>query len=97
MRAMEFNGLRRVSKRRARALYDAGAAVCLCPVNMSPVALWNLSAWVQRRKAPRFVPAPVDTVRADRPFSSIVNEFEAFSCGGGAGRYAAYYVQEGGE
>lgn len=69
----------RVSKARARRLYDIGTEICINPCNMSPESPWGQ-------------PMPISN-KSDRAFDAVVTEYEVFTCANRkVGLYAAFYA-----
>lgn len=74
----------RVSKRRARALYDAGHEVIITPVYVDPFNMWRPHARISNKRQ----------WGCDVTFDSITNEYEYYNCNSNElGRYPAYYVR----
>lgn len=72
----------RITKKQARVAYDSGKTVVLCPAKMRPFTPWHLESYI-------------DNGAADM-FDTAVNRYEYYNCHGEAGRYTAFYVQDGG-
>lgn len=72
----------RVTKARARKVYESGGQVAVSPL----LARWG--AWV----GPFII-----SNNTGRPFGLMVSMVEFYSCGGELGRYLAYYIPEGSE
>lgn len=70
----------RVSKARARKLYNKGVEIGIHPCNLALVSPWGTS--------------PVRmSDKSGRPFDDIVNEFEALCCTNcETGKYATFYA-----
>lgn len=75
------DGYSRISKARARRLYDAGAPVYMCPVKLRPGAPWHPETQALK-------------TRAQAPFDSLVNAAVYYTCGSATGPYLAYYTKE---
>lgn len=73
-----------ITKKQARAAYNSGETVVLCPVKMRPFTPWHLEQYVCKKSG------DADT------FDAIANRYEYYNCHGEAGRYTAFYVQIGG-
>lgn len=77
------NNWTRVSKRRARALYNAGHTITLVAAYMRPFGAWCLS-----------VPLNISDLHyINDTFDTLVAEYEYFNCNNECGKYAAYYVR----
>lgn len=75
------DGYTRISKARARRLYDAGAPVYLCPVKLRPGAPWHPETQI-------FQP------RTQIAFDEITQAAAYYTCSPGAGKYLAYYTKD---
>lgn len=74
----------RVSKRRARALYDAGHTITVSPVNMSLNHVWCTYIRIGRKLK----------FSLGDSFDSLVNDYEYYNCNGNdVGRYPAFYAR----
>ena len=78
----EGNTWERVTKKQARAAYNSGLTILLCPSKMRPFTPWHLEAYVDNGFC--------DT------FDAVVNGFEYYNCNSETGRYTAFYVKIGG-
>lgn len=72
----------RVTKKTARAAYNAGLTIMMCPEKMRPFTPWHLEAYVDKKSG--------------CDFNFTVNSFEYYNCNSETGRYSAFYVQNGG-
>ena len=72
----------RVTKKIARAAYNAGLTITICPEKIRPFTPWHLEAYVDKSSG--------------RSFNETVNGFEYYNCNSETGRYTAFYVQNGG-
>lgn len=72
----------RVTKARARKVYESGGRVAVSPV----LARWG--AWVE--------PFIISN-NTGGPFDLTVSAIEFYNCGAELGRYPAYYIPEGSE
>ena len=69
----------RVSKARARRLYDIGTEIYINPCNMSPDSPWGQ-------------PMPISN-KSERAFDAVVTEYEVYTCANRkVGLYAAFYA-----
>lgn len=95
MNAININGFKRISKKAAEKLYNAGEVVRMCPVKISPVNLWGFFTDCQKE---RFTPVAGDgfdtTVARNRDFETVVNAFAFYNCNAETGKYPAFYVKE---
>ena len=73
----------RVSKTKARHLYDAGKCVIMYTVYDDPESSYNCGFSIKK---------DVGTL-TDRAFDAWVNEFEYYNCGNGRGGYAKFFVK----
>ena len=81
MKRINVNGYKRITKRIARRLYEAGKPVLLCPVNLRPGGLWNIGSIIAKKE--------------DRTFEQELNAFEYYNCiNNETGYYAAFYIEE---
>ena len=69
---------KRVNKRVARKLFDAGGVVYLAPCKANPC-----SDWV----------GLIDIRKESAAFDTVINEFEYYKCNFEMGKRAAYYVE----
>ena len=96
MTRLVFNGYKRISKKAAEKLYNAGEIVRICPIKISPVNVWGLFADCQKE---RFTPVSGGgfnaTVARNREFETVVNAFTFYNCNAETGKYPAFYVKEG--
>ena len=72
----------RVTKARARKVYESGGRVALSPV----LARWGV--WVE----PHII-----SNGTGGPFDLTISAVEFYNCGADLGRYPAYYIPEGSE
>lgn len=71
----------RISKAKARAAYNAGLEVVLCPVNLKPGVLWYQETHVDKESS------------GNESFENVLNFFEFYHiCKTKANRYTAFYV-----
>lgn len=69
----------RITKKKAKAAYDNGLYVILCPCNLRPGGVWHPEVRIIKTD--------------DRTFASVVNEFEYYSAiNDETGRKAAFYI-----
>lgn len=71
----------RISKAKARAAYNAGLEVVICPVNLKTGALWYQEAHVDKESS------------GNESFENLLNAFEFYHiCKTKANRYTAFYI-----
>lgn len=75
-----IDGYTRISKTRARRLYDSGAPVYICPVKLRPGEPWHPETQILKH-------------RAQATFEELTNAATFYTCGAAAGSYLAYYVR----
>ena len=80
MKQISVNGYKRITKRTAERLYNAGQPVLFCPVNLIPGGPWGIGCIVTKKEG--------------RTFAQEVNAFEYYNCNNEAGSYTAFYIQE---
>lgn len=90
MNQIEIEGWVRISKQKARKLYDEGQTVKLCPVKAHPCnKYYPLSFDIN--KGDKFEIEPFDW---ELKFDSRVNNFEYYNCQDNElGKYSAFYVR----
>lgn len=90
MREINIGNLMRISKRRARRLYDEGKSIILCPVKCDPTnAYYPMSFKISLDD--KFDVEPLDW---EKEFDSRVNRFEYYNCQySELGKYSAFYVE----
>lgn len=78
----EYDGTtwERVTKARARKVYESGGRVAFSPV----LARWG--AWVEPY---------IGSNNTGRPFDVTVSAVEFYNCNADLGRYLSYYIPEG--
>lgn len=70
----------RVSKRRARAVYNRGEVLVMIPCNLRPFTPWHIEAYVSKD-------------RDGEDFDRLVRQSEPYNCiNSETGLYMAYYV-----
>lgn len=74
----------RISKRAARAAYNAGQTIRLCACNMSPRNVWGAYSDIRLATSPALDPLYA--------FDYTVDGFAHYNCNSETGRYPAYYV-----
>lgn len=69
---------KKVDKRVARKLFDAGGVVYLAPCKANPCSPWF---------------GLIDIRKESAAFDTVINEFEYYNCNTEMGKRAAYYVE----
>lgn len=73
----------RVGKPTAKAVYESGQTVILCPCNLRPFSIWNPQV-------------PVQNKSDDRSFEAVVNAFVYYNCiNQETGRRPYYFIEDG--
>ena len=72
----------RVTKKIARAAYNAGLTIMMCPVKMRPFTPWHLEIYADKS--------------SNDAFDTVVNGYEYYNCNSETERYSAFYVENGG-
>lgn len=92
---------KRIDKRQAKRLYDAGETVIFCPCNMRPFGFYNPQIEINKNDIIADNGAPLiyaDGTR-ENDFKYIVNSFEFYNCNNTeTGKYTAFYacIKQGG-
>ena len=91
MNRIEIKGWTRVSKAKARKLYDEGQTIRVCPCKVNPAnEFYPLS--YDMNVADVFDPEPYDW---EKKFDTRVNRFEYYNCQyNELGKYSAFYVRK---
>lgn len=80
MRKFVIIGFSRISKAKARKLYNAGQIVYFCPVNLRPGTPWHNECAQQLNSVDPYT------------FEQLVNAFTAYNCiNSETGKYIAFY------
>lgn len=89
MKAMETENYSRITKSKARKVYEGGGSIYLLPCRMHPENHFQAPVLIRRRKydAETGQPAPA----TEYTFEKVVNAFEYYNCDSGRGYYAAFY------
>ena len=78
---------RRVNKREARNLANAGRSIGVCACKLDPFnPYWNPCAWYHPEEER-------DAFDGFDTFDKFVNAYEYYNCSNEAGYYAAFYVE----
>ena len=78
MRNIIANGYKRITKRTAERLYNAGQPVLFCPVNLIPGGPWGIGCTITKDEG--------------TTFEQVLNAFEYYNCNNEAGSYTAFYI-----
>lgn len=94
MKQITIGEYRRISKKAAEKLYNAGKTVRICACKLSPVNMWG--AFVDANNA-EYTAVSGDgfntTVARNRAFETVVNAFRYYNCNHETGYYPAFYVK----
>lgn len=91
MNEVTINGWTRVSKRKARTLYDAGQTIRLCPVKINPCNEYYPMSFDMNLND-KWDVEPFDW---EKTFDARTNRFEYYNCQyNETGKYAAFYVRK---
>ena len=83
MNQVRVNGYVRISKQKARRLYDNGENIYLLPCKVSPA-----SEWIRPYQAN-------DYLEYQRSFDRVLASFEYYNCQyNELGKYPAFYIKE---
>lgn len=86
-----IDGWTRVSKAKARKLYNDGITIRLCPVKINPCNEYYPMSF-DMNKGDKF---DVEPFEWELKFDSRVNRFEWYNCGlNEVGKYSAFYVRK---
>ena len=91
MNRVEINGWIRITKAKARKLYDAGQTIRVCPCKVNPCnEYYPLSFDIN--KDDNFTVEPLDW---ELKFDARVNRFELYNCQyNELGKYTAFYIRK---
>lgn len=91
MNRVEINGWIRITKAKARKLYDAGKTIRVCPCKVNPCnEYYPLSFDIN--KDDNFT---VEQLDWELKFDARVNRFEYYNCQyNETGKYSAFYVKK---
>lgn len=83
MRQVRIDGYVRISKAKAKKLYDAGENIYLLPCKVSP-----RNCWVRPYKTN-------DYLEYQKSFEYVLSNYEYYNCQyNETGKYAAFYIKE---
>ena len=83
MKEVNVNGYKRISKPKARKLFDGGADVYILPHKVIPGGFWFRSY--------NMLDAPDDHRKS---FDKIVSHYTYYNCMAETGHYVSFYVKE---
>lgn len=90
MHKLTIGGYERVSKQKARKVFESGGAVYLAPCKARLDGMLGYPAEVKRELS------STDN-RVFDEFQTVINAFEYYNCNySELGKYTAYYLKEGG-
>lgn len=91
MNKVEINGWIRITKAKARKLYDAGKTIRLCPVKAHPCnEYYPMSFDISLNDK-----WDVESLEWEKKFDSRVNGFEFYNCQyNELGKYTAFYIRK---
>lgn len=74
--------MRRINKRIARKLWDAGYEILFIPCKLRPDSMWGLGVTTSK------------LFWGNNSFDEYVRSCEYYNCNGETGRYLSYYVND---
>ncbi len=77
-----FDGLTRITKTKARSLYENGNAVLFIPCKLNPKSPWGLGMWEHKDHDGQY-----------ESFDALCNHYEYYNCNAETGSYIAFYVE----
>jgi len=83
MNAITMNGYERISKAKARKLFEQGKTIYIQSCNMTPVNPWQSAHEID----------PAHYKEENYSFDSMVNNYEYYNTDCERGYYAAFYVK----
>lgn len=79
-----FKTVKRVNKKVARRLYEAGEEVFFIPCNLRPEPnFWGIGIWEHK-----------DLWGQYKDFDTLVSYYESYNCDNYQGRYTAFYIKQ---
>ena len=85
MNDYRISGYKRIDKREARKLYNAGKDVFVVPCRINPNNCWGLGMWVNIDNEYVF----------ENDFDKVISYYEMYNCQYNEwGRYSAYYIKK---
>ena len=91
------NGYIRISKAKARKIYNNGGYIFMLPCKVSPAFNpWIIPARFNKSEFCTAANVGIDTVvPRNREFETVVNCYSYYNCNNELGKYPAFYVMEG--
>ena len=86
MNRINIGGYNRISKARARAMYNQNKDIYICPVKLSPVSTWQGATRINKELIDEY----------NRSFENVINHFWYYYCNNETGNYLAFYEREEG-
>ena len=84
MKQYNFNTLTRITKRKARQLYNNGDDVLFIPCNLNPENnFYNLGIWENKELDGQY-----------KDFDTLCNNYEYYNCNNETGSYIAFYIRK---
>ena len=95
MKMYRCDGFVRVSKKRAKKLYDEGQIIYLCPYRLRPGYPWHPEIAVTKTDLTELKEdfGVQYFVSNTRDFETLVNDFAYYNCTWKNGEYPAYYIK----
>lgn len=81
MKQISISGYKRITKRTAERLYDAGQPVLFCPVKLIPGGIWSIGCIITNAEG--------------TTLEQALNAFEYGNCNNATGNYTAFYIKKG--
>lgn len=83
MKKYHFSNLERITKTRARKLYNSGNDVLFIPCKLNPENnFYNLGIWQNQNLQGQY-----------KEFEELLNAFEYYNCRPDTGKYTAFYIK----
>lgn len=82
MNKITVGGWERISKAKAKKLFENGEQFKVVPCNVSPINSWGLGMEIQK-----------GDLSVGHGFQNFLNSYEFFNCRYELGRYCAFYVK----
>lgn len=94
MRNNRVNGFRRITKVRAKRLYEAGEVVYCIPHKLAPGGYWAPEIAVTKTDPARLDGNTQYFVTNTQDFDRLVERCTFYNCNNRTGRYLAFYIKE---
>ena len=96
MKQIEIGGYKRISKQKARKLYNSGKDIFLCPVNLNPAGIMGaIKAIREEWYKTEIVNGFFSVVPRNDSFECLCNSFSYYNCiNSETGKYIAFYTRE---